>query len=62
MSTGHVAVRQLSRGRAVPVWFNEGIATSVEGGYDGYLNRVRRGANAGALLTMRELDQLERGR
>ena len=52
---GHVAVRQLSRGRMVPVWFNEGIATSVEGGYDGYLPRVRRAANAGALLTMREM-------
>ncbi|HEX9996116.1 MAG TPA: hypothetical protein VGB45_03165 [Abditibacterium sp.] len=52
---GHVAVRQLSRGRMVPVWFNEGIAASVEGGYDGYLNRVRRAANAGTLLPMREM-------
>lgn len=52
---GHVAVRQLSRGRAVPVWFNEGIATSVEGGYEGYINRVRRAANANTLLSMREM-------
>lgn len=52
---GHVAVRNLSRGRMVPVWFNEGIATSVEGGYEGYINRVRRGASAGALLSMREM-------
>lgn len=52
---GHVAVRQLSKGRIVPVWFNEGIATSVEGGYDGYINRVRRGADDGTLLSMREL-------
>jgi len=54
---GHVAVRQLSRGRLVPVWFNEGIATSVEGGYDGYLPRVRRAAKAGALITMREMQK-----
>jgi hypothetical protein len=52
---GHVAVRQLSRGRMVPVWFNEGIATSVEGGYDGYIARVRRATNAGSLLSMREM-------
>ncbi|HVF10780.1 MAG TPA: hypothetical protein VNA16_08255 [Abditibacteriaceae bacterium] len=52
---GHVAVRQLSRGRTVPVWFNEGIATAVEGGYDGYLPRVRRAAKAGTLITMREM-------
>jgi hypothetical protein len=52
---GHVAVRQLSKGRMVPVWFNEGIATAVEGGYDGYLPRVRRAANANALITMREM-------
>lgn len=52
---GHVAVRQLSRGRMVPVWFNEGIATSVEGGYEGYLGRVRRAANADMLLPMREM-------
>ncbi|WP_123580823.1 peptidase MA family metallohydrolase [Abditibacterium utsteinense] len=52
---GHVAVRQLSKGRLVPVWFNEGIATSVEGGYEGYLGRVRRAANADMLLPMREL-------
>jgi hypothetical protein len=52
---GHVAVRQLSRGRMVPVWFNEGVATSVEGGYEGYIGRVQRAANAGTLLSMREL-------
>ena len=39
----------------VPVWFNEGIATSVEGGYDGYLNRVRRAANTNTLLDMNEM-------
>ena len=52
---GHVAVRQLSRARLVPVWFNEGIATSVEGGYDGYLARVRRAANNNTLLGMDEM-------
>jgi hypothetical protein len=52
---GHVAVRQLSRGRSVPVWFNEGIASSVEGGYEGYMDRVKRAANAGTLLPMREM-------
>ena len=54
---GHVAVRQLARGRMVPVWFNEGIATSVEGGYENYIPRVRRAANAGALITMREMQK-----
>ncbi len=52
---GHVAVRQLSKGRMVPVWFNEGIATSCEGGYEGYISRVRRAANAGTLLSMDEM-------
>ena len=52
---GHVAVRQLSRARLVPVWFNEGIATSVEGGYDGYISRVRRAANNNTLLSMNEM-------
>ncbi|RYG64396.1 hypothetical protein EON80_19305, partial [bacterium] len=52
---GHVAVRQLSKGLSVPVWFNEGIASSVEGGYEGYVDRVRRAANAGTLLPMREM-------
>lgn len=52
---GHVAVRQLSRGRDVPTWFNEGIATSAEGGYDGYLERVRRAAKTQSLLPMSEL-------
>jgi hypothetical protein len=52
---GHVAVRQLSRGRQVPVWLNEGIATAVEGGYDGYLPRVRKYAQARRLLTWPEL-------
>lgn len=54
---GHVAVRQLSRGRNVPVWFNEGVATAVEGGYDGYRARVRNAHAAKRLLTMRELLQ-----
>ena len=53
---GHVAVRQLARGRMVPVWFNEGIATSVEGGYEGYIDRVRRAANAGGLLSVKEME------
>jgi len=52
---GHVAVRQVSRGRNVPVWFNEGIATVVEGGYDGAINRVRRARGANKLLSMNEL-------
>lgn len=52
---GHVAVRQLAHGRLVPVWFNEGVATAVEGGYDGYIPRVRRAANANSLLSMREM-------
>lgn len=52
---GHVAVRQLSRGREVPTWFNEGVATSVEGGYDGYLERVRSAAKARAVLPMDEM-------
>lgn len=52
---GHVAVRQLSHGRNVPTWFNEGIATSVEGGYDGYEERVRGARNARALLSMDEM-------
>ncbi len=52
---GHVAVRQLSRGRLVPVWFNEGVATSVEGGYEGYIGRVRRAVNADSQLSMREM-------
>ena len=52
---GHVAVRQLSRARMVPVWFNEGIAASVEGGYDGYIKRVRLAANNNTLLSMNEM-------
>jgi hypothetical protein len=52
---GHVAVRQLSRGRNVPTWFNEGIATSVEGGYDGSLDRVRTAQRARALISMDEM-------
>ncbi len=52
---GHVAVRQLSHARLVPVWFNEGIATSVEGGYDGYIKRVRLAANNNTLLSMPEM-------
>jgi len=52
---GHVAVRQLSHGRDVPTWFNEGVATSVEGGYDSYLERVKNAAGSGRLLTMQEM-------
>ncbi|HEX8552733.1 MAG TPA: hypothetical protein VF681_14380 [Abditibacteriaceae bacterium] len=54
---GHVAVRHVSHGRAVPTWFNEGIATTVEGGYDGYQERVRDAAERGALLSMAELQE-----
>ena len=54
---GHVAVRQLSRGRTVPVWLNEGIATAVEGGYDGYLPRVRKAATARRLLAWPDIAQ-----
>lgn len=49
---GHVAVRQISRGRTVPVWFNEGLATVVEGGYDGAIERVRGAQRARRLLSM----------
>ncbi len=49
---GHVAVRQMSKGRTVPVWFNEGLATVVEGGYDGAIERVRTARRANRLLTM----------
>ena len=52
---GHVATRQLSRGREVPTWFNEGVATAVEGGYDGYLERVRGAAAARGLIPMKEM-------
>lgn len=54
---GHVAVRQLSHGRLVPDWLNEGIATAVEGGYEDYLQRVRDAARRGRLLSMRELQE-----
>ena len=54
---GHVATRQLSLGRDVPTWFNEGVATSVEGGYEGYLERVRTAARARALISMDEMLQ-----
>ena len=54
---GHVAVRHVSSGRAVPMWFNEGIATMVEGGYDNYRERVRNAAARGALLSMKELSE-----
>lgn len=54
---GHVAVRQLSRARMVPVWMNEGIATAVEGGYDGYLDRVRKYAKARRLLTWPDIKE-----
>jgi hypothetical protein len=52
---GHVAVRHIANARAVPTWFNEGIATTVEGGYDGYLERVRDAAERGALISMAEM-------
>jgi tetratricopeptide (TPR) repeat protein len=52
---GHVAVRQLSQGRLVPDWLNEGIATAVEGGYEDYLQRVRDAARRGRLLSMQDL-------
>ena len=54
---GHVAVRQLSRGRMVPVWLNEGIATAVEGGYDGYIDRVRKYATARRLMPWPEIKE-----
>jgi len=54
---GHVAVRHLSRGRFVPVWFNEGIASAVEGGYDGYVPRVRRAVRSNNLLSMRDMQE-----
>ena len=54
---GHVAVRHVSRGRFVPVWFNEGIACAVEGGYDGYLPRVRRAARSDQLISMTDMEQ-----
>lgn len=54
---GHVAVRHLTRGRDVPDWLNEGIATAVEGGYDDYLRRVRDAARQGRLLSMSEMQQ-----
>lgn len=52
---GHVAVRQLAHGRSVPVWFNEGVATLVEGGYDHYQERVQAAHANNALLSMRDL-------
>ena len=52
---GHIAVRNLARGREVPDWFNEGIATYVEGGYENYLSRVRNARQRNGLLSMREL-------
>ncbi len=52
---GHIAVRALAKGRAVPDWLNEGIATYTEGGYDNYIKRVRAGKAAGTLLSMPEL-------
>ncbi len=54
---GHVAVRQMSKGRTVPVWFNEGLATVVEGGYDGAIERVRTARRANRLLSMDAMRQ-----
>ena len=52
---GHIAVRALAKGRPVPDWLNEGIATYTEGGYENYLRRVRTAKQSGKLLSMREL-------
>lgn len=52
---GHIAVRALAKGRQVPDWLNEGIATYTEGGYENYLRRVRAAKQSGKLLSMREL-------
>lgn len=52
---GHVAVREMSKGRLVPVWFNEGIAAMVEGGYDGYIDRVRNARQTRTLIGYRDL-------
>ncbi|HVF84466.1 MAG TPA: hypothetical protein VM821_00680, partial [Abditibacteriaceae bacterium] len=52
---GHIAVRALAKGRPVPDWLNEGIATYTEGGYENYLRRVRVARQSGKLLSMREL-------
>lgn len=52
---GHVAVRQMSNARTVPVWLNEGIACVVEGGYQGYKERVHAGAAGKTLLSMDEM-------
>src|SRR5690606_23499496 len=52
---GHVAVRQMSKARNVPVWLNEGIASVLQGGYDGYKPRLRAAAQNGNLLSMDDL-------
>ena len=52
---GHIAVRALAKGRPVPDWLNEGIATYTEGGYDNYIKRVRIAKADGKLLSMQEL-------
>ena len=52
---GHIAVRTLARGREVPDWFNEGVATYVEGGYENYQARLRNARQCDMLLPMREL-------
>jgi len=54
---GHVAVRQMSKARDVPVWLNEGIACAVQGGYDGYKPRLHSAAQNGTLLSMDEMLQ-----
>ena len=52
---GHIAVRTLAKGREVPDWFNEGVATYVEGGYENYQARLRNARQRNTLLSMREL-------
>ena len=52
---GHIAVRTLAKGREVPDWFNEGVATYVEGGYENYQARLRNARQRNMLLPMREL-------
>jgi tetratricopeptide (TPR) repeat protein len=54
---GHVAVRQMSRARDVPVWLNEGIACAVQGGYEGYKERLHAAAQNGSLLSMDDMLQ-----
>lgn len=54
---GHIAVRALAKGRNVPDWLNEGIATYTEGGYENYLRRVRNAQQSRKLLSMGALQE-----